>query len=359
MSKQSFVISYSSSIGAGKVTWRSPYNIELVKHFGKREHNLPANPSLSISLSEACTETSIEYEFIEALNSAGVNCLLEGNDDATFTKCISAFIENVVIDIPILNRLRMNISSKRTLPYLSGGYSLASVFSSLALCLCSIEEKINGSITGTMDFYRKASYLARFGSGTACRSVYGGYVVWGDSDDYRDFSNLYAHPFPFEVHPIFQQMEYNILMVSPENKKITDLTETTMVKTHAYSSGRFDEARNNLSTLIRTLQSGDIDAFIKIVENEALSLHAFLISSLEEGILLKPESNAIIEKIRLFRRETQIPVCFTLDIGPNIHLLFPSAYKDQIASLVKNDLLSFCEGKKVFSDCIGKGPEQL
>jgi diphosphomevalonate decarboxylase len=359
MTNEPFVISYSSSTGSGKIGWRSPYSLELIKHFGEREHRLPANPSLSMTLSEAFADVSVEYGFIETLSLPGVHCSLQGINDPDTEKKICSFVENAVVDIPVLKNLRMNINARVTPLHSSQSISLSPLYSSLALCLCSIEENINGTVTGPMDFYRKSSYLARLGSGNACRSVYGGYVTWGKSDDFAEFSNFYAHPFPFEVHPVFQQMEYNLLIISSEARKITDVTGHKLMKGHPYSGGRSDQARSNLNKLIQVLQSGDTNAFVSIIENEASSLHAMIMSSPEDVILLKPETIAIIERVRLFRDKNQVPVCFTLNASPNVHLLYPGTCKDQVSAFVEKELLSFCENKKMLSDRIGKGPEKI
>jgi diphosphomevalonate decarboxylase len=359
MSNEPFVISYSSSSGSGKITWRSPCSIELIKHFGEREHHLPLNSSLSMSLTEAFAEASIEYELIEALSSPGVHCSLDGLYDQDIVKSISSFVENAVIDVPILQHLRMNISARLSSVQLSDFFSITSVYSSLALCLCSIEENVNGSITGPMDFFKKSSYLARLGAGNACRSVYGGYVVWGKSDDYNEFSNFYANPLPFEVHPNFQQMEYAILEIALENNKFKDITSHSFMKAHPYAGGRFDQARNNLNKLLSALKSGDHTTFVEVVEDEALSLRAIMMSSSKDAILLKPESITIIEEIRSFRNNTHIPLCFTLDTSPNIHLLYPAVNKEQVSAFVQKDLIFYCESKRILYDRIGKGTERV
>ena len=354
-----FVYNYSSDEYTGKVTWRCPSNIALVKYWGKRERQLPSNPSLSFSLSECVTETSIEYEFIEATTSPAVHLLFNGQPNLKFQQRVKEFVENLILDIPDISHLRMNINTKNTFPHSSGIASSASAFGSIALCLCSIEEKLAGSISGSLDFYQKASYLARLGSGSGCRSVYGGYTVWGDSEFYSEFTNLYAIPLPFEVHPEFSELCDTILVVSSIEKKLSSTDGHALMKGHPFAMGRYSQAQKNLNSIITALRTGDSDLFVNIVENEALSLHALIMSSGLGNVLMKPSTIAIMEQVTNFRNSNKIPVCFTLDAGPNVHLIYPNKYKDKLIPFVESDLKPLCENNYFIDDCIGKGPEKF
>jgi len=359
MSSQNLIVSYSSSAACGKVTWRCGSNIALIKHFGKRERQLPSNPSLSMLLTEIGIETTIEYEFIEAIRFPGVHFSFEGFNDENFTKRVASFIDNLILDIPILSRLRMTIYSKNLSPDTHGLIMPSNVFSSISLCLCSIEEKLDGSVSGNKDFFQKASYLSRLGSGSACRSIYGGYVIWGDSEEHPSFSNLYGQPFPFQVHPTFQGMHDTVLVVSRDRTQTSNNAYHKLIKSHPDALSRFGQARKNFKLLLKALQSGEINIFIKVVESEAISLDELLKSSSEAIDILKPASKAIIEKVVAFREETGLPVCYTFDIGPNIHLLYPDAYKKDVEAFIKKDLVPFCQEGIAIFDKIGQAPVLL
>ena len=354
-----FKMSHATGALSGKVSWRSPSNIALIKYWGKREGQLPSNPSLSLTLSQAFTESTIEYEFIEALTSPEIHFSFSNASESSFEERISGYIKNLIFDIPFISQVRMNIQSHNTFPHSAGIASSASAFSALALCLCSIEKQLNGAVSGTMDFYQKASYLARLGSGSACRSVYGGYVIWGETGDYTDSSNLYGVPFPYEVHPLLTDMHDSILVVSSARKTVSSSAGHQLMKYHPYASARYQQARDNMLSIIRIIQSGDMDGFVKIVENEAMSLHALMMSSSDSFILLQPATLSVIEKVKDYRRRSGIPVCFTLDAGPNIHMIYPAIYKDKIHEFIQSELVQFCEGGRVIHDFIGDGPKQL
>jgi diphosphomevalonate decarboxylase len=70
-------------------------------------------------------------------------------------------------------------------------------------------------------------------------------------------------------------------------------------------------------------------------------------------ILIEPNTLSIIREVWRFRKETHIPVCFTLDAGPNVHLLYPASYRDQLLSFVQNELLAFCNSSQFIDDHVG------
>ncbi len=96
--------------------------------------------------------------------------------------------------------------------------------------------------------------------------------------------------------------------------------------------------------------------FIKIVEHEALSLHALMMTSKEGFTLLNENTWRIIDWIRRFRKEKNVFLTFTLDAGPNVHVLYKDSDKPQIEDVIKSDLLKFCENNKWIDDQLGSGP---
>jgi diphosphomevalonate decarboxylase len=95
------------------------------------------------------------------------------------------------------------------------------------------------------------------------------------------------------------------------------------------------------------------------VESEALTLHAMMMSSNPYFILMKPNTLEIINRIWSFREETGLPVCFTLDAGANVHVLYPEKNKTEILEFIKNELVAYCEKEQYLCDEVGKGAEKL
>jgi diphosphomevalonate decarboxylase len=124
---------------------------------------------------------------------------------------------------------------------------------------------------------------------------------------------------------------------------------------HPFSKQRFSQANSNLESMINVLKNGDLDVFISISESEALTLHAMMMTSNPYFILMKQGTLSTIEKIWSFRRESKIPLSFTLDAGANVHLLYPVAYKQQVLDFIGSELIVFCQNQQYIRDVVGTG----
>lgn len=122
---------------------------------------------------------------------------------------------------------------------------------------------------------------------------------------------------------------------------------------------RFRQARNNLATLKTVLKDGDWNRFIELMEEEALTLHALMMTGKSGYLLMQPGTISIIHKVREFRRETRCRIGFTLDAGANVHLLHGDDEADQVEDFLVTELLPYCENGRVIRDRMGKGPEKL
>ncbi len=103
------------------------------------------------------------------------------------------------------------------------------------------------------------------------------------------------------------------------------------------------------------MASGDMDFFVSIVEEEALMLHALMMTSDPSYILLKPDSLLVIEKIKEFRSQSRTPLCFTIDAGPNIHVLYPQDSEEVVKDWMKRELGQW----NILHDKVGMGPTLL
>jgi diphosphomevalonate decarboxylase len=206
---------------------------------------------------------------------------------------------------------------------------------------------------------KKASNLARLGSGSACRSIYPLIASWGESAAIPDSSNLNGTPLANDLHPEFRTYKDAILLVSKKEKDVSSRAGHKLMENNPYATVRYEQAKNHLAQLMIALKNGDLDTFIQITELEAMTLHALMMSSSPYFLLLEPNTITLIKKIRTFRENTKIPVCFTLDAGPNIHLLYPEAFQDKVNDFIQNELSAYCEQNKWIADQVGKGPISL
>ena len=264
---------YSKSIESGNVTWESPSNIALVKYWGKKKDQIPENPSISFTLNECKTITNLTFSKKEKTSSFQFDVFLEGNKKDEFKPKIETFFKRIESFVPFLKSYRFKIETSNTFPHSSGIASSASGMSALALCLMSIEKELNPNLSDEF-FKRKASFLARLGSGSACRSIEGDLTVWGASDVIEGSSNLYAIKYPYKVHEHFNGYQDTILLVDRGEKQVSSTVGHNLMHGHPFANERFKQANANLERLKPILESGDLEAFIQVVENEALSLHA-------------------------------------------------------------------------------------
>lgn len=339
----------------GTVAWESPSNIALVKYWGKKDIQIPCNPSISFTLSQSVSRTKVSYRPAES-NSYEIEFYLDGVRTEKFEEKIHTFFNAIRQLCPFIDQFHFRIESSNTFPHSAGIASSASGMSALALCIADIERKELGNLSSDDDFYRKASLLARLGSGSACRSVYGGLVIWGEVEGMPKTSNEYGVALDEPIHEVFKTFKDSILIVDAAEKKVSSRAGHGLMKTNPFSAERFAQAGRNIQTLIAAIRSGDLETFIKITELEALTLHAMMMTSDPYFLLMRPNTLSIIEKIFDFRQQTGLPVCFTLDAGPNVHLLYPKHHEQEIKTFIVNDLAVHLHNGFYIDDQVGLGP---
>ena len=348
-----------NTIDQGKISWQSPSNIALVKYWGKHGHQLPCNPSLSMTLNASYTSTILSYVRKETFNrEIDLSFYFEGKRSNTFEEKIATYLHTIATDFPFLMDYMLRIESRNTFPHSSGIASSASAFSALALCVMRLSEIITGELSKD-HFFQQASQLARIGSGSAARSVYGGYTVWGIVKGVEGYKDQYACPLQSNVHHKFQSYRDAILIVSRKNKKVGSSAGHALMENNPFADVRYGQAMDHTIEMLQVLKSGNTKRFIEIVEKEALTLHGLMMSSDPGYVLMQQETIDIIDRIRSFREQHQIPVAFTLDAGPNVHLLYPEPHRYRVLTFIEKELLQYCNAGQWIDDETGSGPKML
>lgn len=343
----------------GKIGWRSPSNIALVKYWGKHGDQLPQNPSISFTLNNAFTETIMEYEVQDyTSDQVMIDFYFEGQPNLAFQRKIQTFLNKKIDYFPFIKRLHLSIDSYNSFPHSSGIASSASSMSALCLCLTTLEERLTDQHFSLASFNQKSSFLSRLASGSASRSVYPSAAIWGKNTNVPDTSDLFAIPFD-RLHKNFAQYHDDILIISKEEKKVSSTAGHKLMEGNRYADVRYRQANEHFLSLISILEKGDLEAFGQIVEDEALTLHALMMSSHPSYILMEPNTLLAIQRIKAFRNDTNLPVYFTLDAGPNIHLLYPDNIKKEVADFIQQELIDLCENKTIIYDQIGNGPVEI
>jgi diphosphomevalonate decarboxylase len=354
-----FVPENNFEIKQGSAEWRSPSNIALVKYWGKYGTQLPKNPSISFTLSNSFSQTSLKFEPSKTSETVQLKFTFEEKDNPKFEAKIQTFLNSIIPYFPFLRDYKLTVNSFNSFPHSTGIASSASSMSALALCLCDMEKQISKKPISEEFFLRKASFIARLGSGSACRSVYPYLALWGKCDAVENSSNEWAIGMKDQVHEVFHSFQDSILIISSEEKSVSSRAGHALMENHTFGKVRFEQAFKNITLLLEALKSGDIETFGSIVEEEALTLHALMMTSKPSYILISPNTLKVIEKIRQFRTQNNIPVYFTLDAGPNVHILYPQEVNNQIKNFIQQDLLSLCEGGKCIHDQVAEGIAKL
>jgi diphosphomevalonate decarboxylase len=360
MTEQDFIPQYNnvSILDHGSFTWASPSNIALVKYWGKKKNQIPENPSISFTLDACKTTTTLSFSKNKNKAQFSFEVYLDDEKKDDFKPKIQTFFKRIESYLPFLKDYHFKIQTSNTFPHSSGIASSASGMSALALCLMSIEKTMNSSIDEKY-FIQKASFLSRLGSGSACRSIEGDLVVWGKHNEIRGSSDLFGVKYPFEVHENFNNYQDTILLVDKGEKQVSSTVGHNLMDNHPFAQERFKQANKNISNLMTVFTDGDLEGFIRIVESEALTLHAMMMVSMPYFILMKPNTLEIINKIWAYRQSTGSKVCFTLDAGANVHVLFPESEQEQVCEFIKDELVAYCQNGHYISDKIGFGAKLM
>ncbi len=374
------------------VGWQSPSNIAIIKYWGKKPGQQPVNPSLSMTLGVAVTQTSVH---VSAHQAAKGLVSVNGDPFHSFLPKMRALLQQLETEIPFLPNLTFTAHTRNHFPHSTGIASSASGLSAFALCILEAALKISSpelfeinplnpgpSQPETQNAKREtqnakretqnakpetplllklrhmASYAARLGSGSACRSLYGGFTAWGKTSLIEVSSDDWAVPLAEKIHPEMLSMHDAILVVSARPKELSSSQGHAAMTGHPFLEGRIGQANRNFGAALEALAANDFEKLGAVAECEALTLHALLMSGCPGAILMQPATIEIMHRVRESRK-SGLPLFFTLDAGANVHLLYPHASARQVENFITGDLQPLCEEGRVIFDACGAGPVAL
>ncbi len=175
-------------------------------------------------------------------------------------------------------------------------------------------------------------------------------TLWGKTPSLPESSDEYAIPIDNIIHPVFKSYHDSILIVSSKEKSVSSRAGHSLMNNHPMAETRYATARKNTEDLLTILKQGDLEGFIKIAESEANQLHDLMATSTPSYTLKEPNTINIIDKILEFRKETCLPICYTLDAGPNVHLLYPDSCSNQVHIFIDEVLKNYCFNNKWIDD---------
>lgn len=314
-------------------------NIALIKYWGKEKgrDQIPLNPSVSFTLSKCYT--TVDASITEKKgDTPTISLQFEGQKHPAFEHKLVRYFQKISEYLPEINHYDVAISSRNSFPHSSGIASSASAFAAFSQLIASMASR---TLTP-----QEISHHARLGSGSACRSTQNGWSLWGAHHHFKEASNLHAIPYPKAIHPNFSRIKDSILIIDSGEKTISSTQGHRLLENHPFTKNRIRCAKENLTRLSEDLESGAWDTFGKMIETEALMLHAMMMSSNPSYILMKPDTLRVIEEVRSLRSAHALSLFFTLDAGANVHLIYPHHDEKKIKPLVE-DLGKFCGEKKI------------
>ncbi|GGB82977.1 hypothetical protein GCM10011352_06000 [Marinobacterium zhoushanense] len=287
----------------------APSNIALCKYWGKRdtELNLPVNASLSVSLDQLGSRTRVEP--IESVSDEVWLNGMRQPADSRFASRVSAFIDLFRSRHP---ELAFRVHSVNNIPTAAGLASSASGFAALTKAL---DDAFGLGLSPTQQ-----SVAARLGSGSACRSLFDGFVEWqmGVREDGLDSHGV-------RLEQTWPGLCIGLLKVDESEKSVDSRAgmQRTKETAHLYQSWPL-QAAADLSRLQQAIETRDFALLGSVAEQNALSMHATMIASWPPLLYWQPGSVAAMQKVWRLRAEG-LAVYFTMDAGPNLKLLFEAA----------------------------------
>lgn len=283
------------------VTARAHTNIALVKYWGKKNQELiiPMNNSLSLTLDHFYTDTTVTFDKELEHDTFYLNNKLK--DDPK----IKSFM-NLVRSLANIKTFA-TIDSVNHVPTQAGLASSASAYAALAKAAsCAAGLNLNKT---------DLSRLARRGSGSACRSIYGGFVEWqqGTND-----TNSYAVPF---LENVDWDISVLAIVLNSKEKKITSrLGMQSVVASSPYYQAWVETCQQNISDLKKAILARNFDEMGRISEENAMKMHALNLSASPHFNYFEPESLIAMRLVEELR-QTGISCYYTLDAGPNVKVL--------------------------------------
>lgn len=302
-----------------KTTAIAPSNIAFVKYWGKFDPDLrlPLNDSLSMNTDQAFTTTTVEFS--KKYTADSVEIIFDGNLVPMAQKesqRVIAHIERIRQKTGCREFAR--IVTKNSFPMGVGVASSASGFAALTVAACGA--------TGSVFSERELTVLARIGSGSACRSIPDGFVVWKSA---ATSEQSYAYS-------VFPQDHWNlvdtIVFVDTEEKKVSSSDGMEYVRSSPFWKARVEGVPSTIKKVMEALQKKDIDELGSLIESDAFSMHAVMMTQSPPVLYWSGAT------IRVFRaiwdaRTQGIRAYCTVDAGANVHVICEEASSQQVVKI--------------------------
>ncbi|ERH19932.1 diphosphomevalonate decarboxylase, partial [Actinomyces johnsonii F0510] len=295
-------------------------NIALIKYWGKVDEvqAIPATSSLSLTLGGTRTTTTVSFDGGDgAADSVTING--SSSSGAELAR-VSRFLDLVRSRSGIT--AAATVTSRASVPLAAGLASSAAGFAALAAA---------ASRAAGMDLDdRELSRLARRGSGSATRSIFGGLVRWNAG---HDDASSYAEPVACEM-----DLAMVVVVLSKSDKSISSTRgmRATMSTSPLFPAW-VEASGKDLQVALEAVRAGDLERLGEVVEGNALGMHATMMAARPGIIYWLPQTVAALHGIRAMRQEG-LPAWATIDAGPNVKVLTEGARAEEVAAALRDRL---------------------
>ncbi len=291
-------------------------NIAFIKYWGNRDETLrlPVNGSISMNLAGLETRTSVTFSHSRHADSLTIN---EKPDTGAGLQRVSAFLD-LVRQMAGMN-MCAEVTSHSNFPTDAGLASSAAAFAALALAATQA--------AGMELNEAELSRLARRGSGSACRSIPGGFVEW-------QMGTREANSYAFSIAPPGHWALVDCIAILSSEPKPTGSTEGhALAGTSPLQAIRVEDAPRRLEICRNAILQRDFAAFAEVVELDSNMLHAVMMTSSPALFYWKASTLTVMQAVHAARAKG-LPVCYTVDAGPNVHVITEAAGLEQTTSLL-------------------------
>jgi diphosphomevalonate decarboxylase len=280
-------------------------NIAFIKYWGNRDEvlRIPSNGSISMNLDGLYTRTTVSFQPSLPFDELIIN----GHEVGGAGLARISSILDIIRELAKI-RERAEVMSENNFPSGTGIASSASAFAALTMA---------GSRAAGLDLSeRELSRIARRGSGSASRSIPGGFVEWQTGTTDED-------SFAFSIaEPDHWNLVDCVSLISTAHKKIGSTEGHAITATSPLQAARVSDAPRRLDICRKSILERDFNTFASIIELDSDMMHAAMMTSTPALHYWKPASLEVMNCVREWRMEG-IPVCYTVDAGPNVHVICP------------------------------------
>ena len=316
--------STSAAPTAHTATASANTNIALIKYWGKADESLmiPTTSSLSLTLDETWTTTTVSFDGGNGdADAVRINGSAPGG---TALARVTRFLDLVRERSGVTQRA--SVTSTSTVPLAAGLASSAAGFAALAAA---------ASRAAGMDLDGRAlSRLARRGSGSAARSVFGGLVLWNAGED---DATSYAEPIEEPAGDTESGLDLAMVVVvlSDGRKTIssTRAMKQTMTASPLYPAW-VEASREDLRAALEAVRSGDLARLGEVAEANALGMHASMMAARPAIMYWLPRTIEVLHTVRAMRQDG-LPAWATIDAGPNVKVLTRGGSAERVAAALR------------------------